>query len=125
MFKRAENKEEEDGCDHGATGKECREDPSDNGKDCEQHGNHGGVNEDHCVTTTTIPGTTTTTVKATTSSTTTTTLPLTTTVVRIGDAKVVDYPELASTGGGDVVLALGLLLVATGLWLRRLVDRWS
>lgn len=56
--------EEADGCDHGATGKACRPDPSSNGKDCEVHGNHGGVNEDHCdqevptsTTTTTAPRT--------------------------------------------------------------------
>lgn len=42
--------EQEDGCDHGATGNECRDDPSDNGQDCDVHGQggQGGVNEDHC-----------------------------------------------------------------------------
>lgn len=36
-------------CEHGNSGKPCREDPQpDSGKDCEEHGNHGGVNEDHC-----------------------------------------------------------------------------
>jgi hypothetical protein len=35
-------------CSHGSTGKDCKSDPSDNGKDCEAHGNKGGVNEDHC-----------------------------------------------------------------------------
>jgi hypothetical protein len=41
--------EEADGCDHGATGKPCRPDPQPTrGKDCVKHGNHGGVNEDHC-----------------------------------------------------------------------------
>lgn len=41
--------EEADGCDHGATGKPCKDDPQpDHGKDCEKHGNHGGINEDHC-----------------------------------------------------------------------------
>jgi cobalamin biosynthesis Mg chelatase CobN len=46
-------------CSHGNTGKECKPDPSTNGKDCEQHGNNGvgGVNEDHCLATT--PATTT------------------------------------------------------------------
>lgn len=63
--------EEADGCDHGATGKDCRPDPSDAGKDCEVHGNHGGVNEDHCVTTTTP--------SAPSETTTTTTQPVTTT----------------------------------------------
>jgi hypothetical protein len=44
--------EQLDGCDHGATGAECRPDPQPtNGKDCEEHGNQGGINEDHCATT--------------------------------------------------------------------------
>lgn len=83
--------EETDGCDHGATGKECREDPSDNGKDCEVHGNHGGVNEDHCdseeptsTTTTTAPGattTTTSTLPGTPTTSTTTGAPVTTTTL--------------------------------------------
>jgi hypothetical protein len=40
--------EEQDGCDHGNTGKACRPDPSPHGKDCDKHGKHGGINEDHC-----------------------------------------------------------------------------
>lgn len=48
--------EELDGCDHGATSKPCRPDPSPNGKDCLPHGNHGGINEDHCLTTSTTTG---------------------------------------------------------------------
>jgi hypothetical protein len=35
-------------CDHGNSPQECKDDPSEHGKDCEAHGNHGGVNEDHC-----------------------------------------------------------------------------
>ena len=36
-------------CEHGNAGKPCKEDPQpDKGKDCEEHGNNGGVNEDHC-----------------------------------------------------------------------------
>jgi outer membrane biosynthesis protein TonB len=36
-------------CEHGNSGKPCRDDPQpDHGRDCEQHGNQGGVNEDHC-----------------------------------------------------------------------------
>jgi hypothetical protein len=39
----------QDECEHGNAAKPCKEDPQpDNGKDCEEHGNHGGVNEDHC-----------------------------------------------------------------------------
>lgn len=47
------NSEQNDGCDHGATGKPCVPDPQpSNGADCEFHGNDnvGGVNEDHCST---------------------------------------------------------------------------
>jgi LPXTG-motif cell wall-anchored protein len=75
--------EELDGCDHGATGKACKADPSTNGQDCEVHGNHGGVNEDHCLTSSSTTSTTaTTTTTATTIGTTTTTtapVPATTT----------------------------------------------
>ena len=36
-------------CEHGNSQKPCRDDPQpDRGKDCEEHGNQGGVNEDHC-----------------------------------------------------------------------------
>jgi hypothetical protein len=45
--------EQQDGCDHGNTGKPCKPDPQpSHGKDCETHGNHGGINEDHCSGTT-------------------------------------------------------------------------
>ena len=38
-------------CEHGNSGKECREDPNEHGQDCEEHGPfEGGVNEDHCIT---------------------------------------------------------------------------
>jgi hypothetical protein len=53
-------------CQHGNSGKACGDDPQpDNGKDCQAHGNNGGVNEDHCApvettTETTTQGTTTT-----------------------------------------------------------------
>lgn len=39
-------------CSHGNSGKDCRDDPNQNGKDCDPHGG-GGVNEDHCKDTTT------------------------------------------------------------------------
>lgn len=56
------HQEEQDGCDHGATGKPCKADPQpDHGKDCVKHGNHGGINEDHCSSTTTTTTTTTST----------------------------------------------------------------
>jgi hypothetical protein len=39
----------QDECEHGNAAKPCKEDAQpDKGKDCEEHGNHGGVNEDHC-----------------------------------------------------------------------------
>jgi hypothetical protein len=39
----------QDECEHGNSAKPCKEDPQpDKGKDCEVHGNNGGVNEDHC-----------------------------------------------------------------------------
>src|SRR6266511_20844 len=56
-----------DDCSHGNSDQDCKPDPSENGKDCDDHGNAKG-NEDHCApvttttpTTTTTPGTTTTT----------------------------------------------------------------
>lgn len=72
--------EQEDGCDHGATGKPCRPDPQPtHGKDCELHGNHGGVNEDHCLTNPTTSTTTTSTTSPATTDTTTATALTTTT----------------------------------------------
>lgn len=36
-------------CSHGNSNKPCKDDPQpDHGKECQVHGNHGGVNEDHC-----------------------------------------------------------------------------
>jgi hypothetical protein len=47
-------------CGHGNSQKPCKDDPQpDRGKDCEEHGNHGGVNEDHCAGETTTPDDTT------------------------------------------------------------------
>ena len=40
-------------CSHGNSGQTCVPDPQPtNGQDCEEHGQQGGVNEDHCLTTT-------------------------------------------------------------------------
>ena len=76
-----------DDCSHGNSGKDCRPDPNENGKDCGDHGNAMGT-EDHCdqadttTTTETTPTTeTTTTVETTTTSETTTTTPGTTTTI--------------------------------------------
>src|SRR6266508_1031906 len=65
-----------DDCTHSKSGTDCRPDPNENGKDCDDHGNARG-NEDHCdqVDTTT---TTTTDTTPTTTTTTTTTTPKTT-----------------------------------------------
>lgn len=76
--------EQSDGCDHGNSGKPCKADPQpDKGKDCDLHGNHGGVNEDHCAPTTTSSTSTTST---TTTTTTTTTDPTITTVMESEDS---------------------------------------
>ena len=72
-----------DDCSHGNSGKDCRPDPSQNGQDCDDHGNARG-NEDHCQgstpTTSTTPATTTQTTTTQTASTTTTTSSTTTTL---------------------------------------------
>jgi hypothetical protein len=36
-------------CEHGNSGQTCVPDPNENGQDCEEHGNEGGVNEHHCI----------------------------------------------------------------------------
>ena len=66
----------QDECEHGNSAKPCKEDPQpDKGKDCELHGNNGGVNEDHCkgdeTTTETTPTTPTTPTDTTPTETTT------------------------------------------------------
>ena len=46
-------------CEHGNATKPCKDDPQpDHGKDCEEHGNSGGQNEDHCKNETTPTETT-------------------------------------------------------------------
>lgn len=43
-------------CAHGNSQKPCKPDPQpEHGKDCEEHGKNGGVNEDHCTPTETTP----------------------------------------------------------------------
>jgi hypothetical protein len=66
-----------DDCSHGNSNKPCRDDPSPNGQDCEDHGKARG-NEDHCDAADTTDTTTTdetTTTEETTSTDTTTTSP--------------------------------------------------
>jgi hypothetical protein len=61
-------------CQHGNSGQDCKPDPQPgHGKECDEHGNQGGVNEDHCLGTTdsTTTTETTTTDETTTSETTT------------------------------------------------------
>jgi hypothetical protein len=67
-------------CGHGnSDNKPCKDDPQpDKGRDCEEHGNSGGVNEDHCNGETT-PTETTPTETTTTETTETTTTESTTT----------------------------------------------
>jgi hypothetical protein len=70
----------QDECTHGNSGKPCKEDPQpEKGKDCEAHGNHGGVNEDHCKSEDTTPTETTPTTTTPTTTTPTETTPTGTT----------------------------------------------
>jgi hypothetical protein len=62
-------------CEHGNSGAACKDDPSENGKDCEAHGNNGGVNEDHCKGDETTPTETTPTETTPTETTPTETTP--------------------------------------------------
>ena len=69
----------QDECEHGNNLKPCKDDPQpERGGDCEEHGNQGGVNEDHCKgdettpTTPTEPTTPTTPTEPTTPTTPTT-----------------------------------------------------
>lgn len=67
-------------CGHGNTNKPCKDDPNpDKGKDCEEHGNKGGVNEDHCKGTEPTPTTPPPTITVPTGTTPTTTTPTTST----------------------------------------------
>jgi hypothetical protein len=69
-------------CEHGNSGQECKPDPQpDHGQECEEHGNQGGVDEDHCLGTTdsTTTTETTTTDQTTSASTSTSTQETTTT----------------------------------------------
>jgi hypothetical protein len=57
-------------CEHGNSQKPCKDDPQPNhGQDCEEHGNQGGQNEDHCKTDTTPTETTPTETTTTTETT--------------------------------------------------------
>lgn len=143
------HQEEQDGCDHGATGKDCKEDPSEHGKDCEVHGNHGGINEDHCkelvpsdtTSTTYLPTTTTTVTSGSTTSTTTVETPASSLVpsgpvesdVFTGTSQeslstplvLTNLPtngtELPRTGSSTQSLViLGATVLVVGLTLRRL-----
>jgi hypothetical protein len=90
------HQEEQDGCDHGHTGKPCRPDPQpDHGKDCVKHGKHGGINEDHCASTTstTQPPTTTTTQPEVT----TTTVPEVTTTTQPEVTTTTEPPAVTTT----------------------------
>ena len=89
-------------CEHGNAAKPCKDDPQpDKGKDCETHGNNGGVNEDHCngvetTTTDTTTTDTTTTDTTTTDTTTTDTTPQTTTRT---DGSQPNPPALTGSSG--------------------------
>lgn len=68
-------------CEHGNSQKPCKEDPQpDHGNECDEHGNKGGQNEDHCITPTeTTPTETTPTETTPTDTTPTDTTPTDTT----------------------------------------------
>ena len=70
-----------DDCSHGNSGQDCRPDPNQNGKDCEDHGNARG-NEDHCDQTGTTTTDTTSTTETTTTDTTTTSSTTTSTTTK-------------------------------------------
>jgi hypothetical protein len=60
-------------CEHGNSGQACKPDPQpDHGKDCDEHGKQGGVNEDHCLGTSPTTTTNETTTNETTTQETTT-----------------------------------------------------
>jgi hypothetical protein len=140
----ADHHEQLDGCDHGASSVPCRPDPSPNGQDCDSHGNHGGINEDHCTketrtcdslelcpTTTSVPSTTSTSTPAPSGTTTTTatrttttaSVPITatptTTATPSTTATSTPAPttELPMTGGGltEMLTVLGVVLLGFGL----------
>jgi hypothetical protein len=103
-------------CHHGNSGKACGDDPQpDNGKDCQAHGNNGGVNEDHCAPVeTTTEGTTTvgTTTQGTTTQGTTTTQVTTTQVTTTTEtpggqttSSVTTTPDAGSTASGETTTA--------------------
>jgi hypothetical protein len=89
-------------CQHGNSGQECKPDPQpEHGKECQDHGNLGGVNEDHCLgTTDSTPTTETTTPDQTTSSSTPTTTDETTTTnqpTTTDDATTTSAPTTTTT----------------------------
>ncbi len=95
-------------CEHGNSGQTCVPDPQpEHGQECEEHGQEGGVNEDHCLDTTT---TSTVSPSPTVTDTTTTTAPTTppevteteTTTVPPTDPTTTDSPVESppSTTGG-------------------------
>jgi hypothetical protein len=89
-----------DPCSHGETGKPCRDDPQPgHGKDCDEHGKHGGVNEDHCRPPTTTTQTTETT--GTTTTQTTTTTGTTTTQTTTSSPPCIPRNPDGSLGGKD------------------------
>lgn len=97
-------------CDHGNSDKPCRPDPQPNhGKDCLHHGKNGGVNEDHCLptTTTTQPPTTTTTAPPVTTTTnpptTTTTAPVVVTTTQPPVTTTTAPPVVTTTTGSPSV----------------------
>jgi cobalamin biosynthesis Mg chelatase CobN len=86
-----------DDCSHGNSDKDCRPDPNEHGKDCDDHGNARG-NEDHCTSVDT-PTTTTTTSSTTTTNSTTTTAKTTTTTSSSTTTTTTSTPTTTTTQG--------------------------
>jgi hypothetical protein len=82
-----------DDCSHGINTVTCRPDPNDNGQDCEEHGN-GGINEDHCLSTTVPP---TTTAPPTTTEPPTTTVPPTCEETQTCETETTTIPPVTTT----------------------------
>jgi hypothetical protein len=83
-------------CEHGNSAKPCKEDPQpDKGKDCEAHGNNGGVNEDHC------KGDETTPTETTPTDTTTETTPTTSTSTETVPNETTPQVTVPTSGGSN------------------------
>lgn len=95
-------------CQHGNSNKACKPDPQpSHGKDCQKHGKHGGLNQDHCIVTPSSPKPSVTP----TPSATTTVLGVTLTKVAPKQlAKTGSKATEPFTGAAMILFGMGLLL---------------